>query len=123
MKVIVTDQVINIKLTPLDKVVSLKSSFSIPLVNIKKATAAVPKKARLELRSPGTFVPGVIKAGTYYTKAGREFWYLRRRQHALILELRHAPYSRIVVGTREAQHWANVITKNLHKKVVNATHS
>ena len=28
---------------------------------------------------PVTFIPGVIKAGTYLTNRGKEFWYVTRK--------------------------------------------
>ena len=51
----------------------MKGSFKIPLQNIKNVSAELPKPTWKEIKAPGTFIPGLIKAGTYYTDKGQEF--------------------------------------------------
>ena len=60
----------------------------------------MPEPRLLEVRVPGTFIPGVIKAGTYWTRAGKEFWYVRRGMSDYVtIELADgAPFRRMVFG-------------------------
>jgi hypothetical protein len=56
-----------------------------------------------ELRMPGTYLPGVIKAGSYYRyRDGRwSFWDVCDRRKAVVIELRDEPYARLVVEVEE----------------------
>ena len=59
-----------------DKLWAFKSSLEIPLVHIT-GVRADPKVARgwwRGMRMPGTSVPGVITAGTFYQDGKRVFW-------------------------------------------------
>jgi hypothetical protein len=59
-----------------DKLWALKSSLEIPLAHIA-AVRADPEVARgwyHGIRMPGTDVPGVITAGTFYQDGKRIFW-------------------------------------------------
>jgi len=49
----------------------------------------------------GTYLPEVIKAGTYYTPRGKEFWYVTKKG-CLVLELRDEPYKRIILVSSQA---------------------
>jgi hypothetical protein len=77
--------------------VTLDRQMHIPLDRIDRVTTAEPQSDWAEIRAPGTFVPGVIKAGTYYTKRGKEFWYVTSDKDYLTLELHDEPYRRIVI--------------------------
>jgi hypothetical protein len=77
--------------------VSLDRQISIPLARIDRITTAEPQSDWAEIRAPGTFLPGVIKAGTYYTKRGKEFWYVTSDKDYLTWELHDEPYRRIVI--------------------------
>jgi hypothetical protein len=89
--------------------VRVESSMEIPLAHISAVTIAEPVSNWAELRAPGTFVPGVIKAGTYYTKHGKEFWYVTEDRHYLTLELRDEPYRRIVITLPAHRSWRDRI--------------
>lgn len=62
-----------------------------------------------DTRLPGTLIPKVVKAGTYYTEAGREFWYATRSDNFLVLELEQEFYKKIVLTLDENQAWAERI--------------
>jgi hypothetical protein len=42
-----------------------------------------------EIRAPGTAIPGLIKAGTYYTFRGKEFWMLKKKDFPIRIELKN----------------------------------
>ncbi|MEM9865811.1 MAG: hypothetical protein AAF938_29665 [Myxococcota bacterium] len=52
------------------------------------------------IRAPGTAVPGVIVAGTYYTKGRREFHYRTGRQPSICLTLVGHRFSRVCIDRR-----------------------
>lgn len=87
----------------------LHKLISIPLTHISNVTTDEPQSTWAEIRAPGTFLPGVIKAGTYYTRRGKEFWYVTSERNYLTLELQHEPYQRIILTTDNNENWAEQI--------------
>ncbi|MCC6557143.1 MAG: hypothetical protein IT372_29675 [Polyangiaceae bacterium] len=88
---------------------------SVPLAHITRAEAALPPSSWRDIRAPGTAVPGLIKAGTYYTPRGRELWYVVRSRvkEPLTIELTGERYRRIVISIEDARGWADRINANL----------
>jgi hypothetical protein len=95
--------------------VTLDGQISIPLERIERVTTAEPQSDWAEIRAPGTFLPGVIKAGTYYSKRGKEFWYVTSDKDYLTLELHDEPYRRIVITIPENIAWAERIDRALNE--------
>ncbi|NET58932.1 MAG: hypothetical protein F6K47_23145 [Symploca sp. SIO2E6] len=91
----------------------LSNSFEIPLAHITRVTMDEPPSSWTEIRAPGTFVPGLIKAGTYYTSRGREFWYATKDNDYLVLELQDEPFKKMVFTLSENQLWAERISGEL----------
>lgn len=85
---------------------TLHNPIQIPLDHIVRATTEEPQSNWTDIRAPGTYLPGVMKAGTYYTKQGREFWYVTQDKQYLVLELRDEPYQKIVLSLAQHLDWA-----------------
>ena len=111
MELILDDRILRIQLTTLEKVLSIKRSFEIPLTKIITANTDPPKTSMSDMRAAGTNLPRVIKAGTYYTKRGMEFWYVIRGKGYLTVELKDHTYKRIVLGIDRNEYWAYRINK------------
>ena len=109
MQLSLDDDQLNIKLSILEKLLSVRGSLKIPLDRIDRATTEAPRTTWREIRAPGTFVPGLIKAGTYFTNRGKEFWYVTRLWSHLTIELKKGFYKRIVLSLRDNQQWAHKI--------------
>lgn len=80
-------------------------SFEISLAHILSVTTEEPRHSWTDIRAPGTFFPGMIKAGTYYTTRGREFWYVTQDQNYLVLVLQDEPFKKIVLSIAHNQAW------------------
>ena len=103
-----------IDLSDLEKVLAIKRDFEIPLEHIVEVRTEVPETSWREIRAPGTYLLGVIKAGTYYTPRGKEFWYVTKKG-CLVLELRDEPYKRIILSVDRYKQWAERIKKAISK--------
>jgi hypothetical protein len=91
--------------------VSLSKTFEIPLAHIERVSTEKPTSTWTEIRALGTSIPGVIKAGTYYTGSSKEFWYATRDKDYLVLDLRDELYQKIVLTADQNQSWAESITQ------------
>lgn len=110
MQIKIDNQNFCIELNFWEKLWALKFShpWQIPLSHIARVTTTAPannwKEFNLkEVKLPGTFVPGVIKAGTYYSDRGREFWYVTDDKNYLTLELKDEFYQRVILTVEHNQ--------------------
>lgn len=88
------------------------ADLHIPLSHIKQVSIEEPSSSWADARLPGTYLPGVIKAGTYYTDRGKEFWYATRSGRYLVLELENEFYKKIVLTIDQNQLWATRIQEH-----------
>ncbi|GKS67560.1 hypothetical protein YTPLAS73_11070 [Nitrosarchaeum sp.] len=101
MKVFSDQKYLYIKFTVLEKILGIHGSFRIPLQKISEIHSNIPKQSWKEIRCPGTFLPGMIKAGTYLTDRGKEFWYVTRKNHHIVIELKQGFYNRIILSVNK----------------------
>lgn len=100
MRIINTKNYLEIKLSSWEKLWGLHGDFKIPAKNIVSIEKGEPETGWFDLKFPGTFLPGVIKAGTYLTKRGKEYWYWTKySKFTYIIELKEESYKRLILGT------------------------
>lgn len=82
-----------------DRLWALKSSLEIPLRHVVgiRADPAIAKGWWHGLRMPGTSIPGVITAGTFYQDGKRVFWDVHRPENTVVIELRDERYNELIV--------------------------
>jgi hypothetical protein len=96
---------VTISPTGWSRIWTLRSQIRFPLSSIRSVHRA-PADAGRGLwhgwRLPGTHLPGVLVAGSYYRGGRWEFWDVRvSKGRAIELELEDAPYSRVVVDVAD----------------------
>ncbi len=82
-----------------DKLWAFKSSLEIPLVHIA-GVRADPEAARgwyHGIRMPGTNLPGVITAGTFYQDGKRVFWDVHNPEKTIVIHLHDERYNELLV--------------------------
>jgi hypothetical protein len=87
----------------LDKLWALKSRLAIPLAHIRDVRAD-PEIARgwwHGLRMPGTQLPGVITAGTFYQAGKRVFWDVHNAERTIVVGLRDERYDELVIEVED----------------------
>ena len=95
-----------------DKVLALKGRVDVPLAHVLSVTADPEQTRRWPqgLRLPGTFIPRVVIAGSYW-KPGRaesedvgwSFWDVHDPARAVVIRLDHEHYKQLVVGVDDPQ--------------------
>jgi hypothetical protein len=88
-----------------DKLWAFKSSLEIPLVHIA-GVRTDPEVARgwyHGIRMPGTNVPGVITAGTFYQDGKRVFWDVHDPNKTIVIDLHDERYNELVVEVDDPQ--------------------
>jgi len=82
-----------------DKLWALKSHLTIPLAHIR-GVRADPEIARgwwHGIRAPGTQLPGVITAGTFYEHGKRIFWDVHKPENTIVIDLEDERYDALVI--------------------------
>jgi hypothetical protein len=82
-----------------DKLWAFKSSLEIPLQHVA-AIRADPEVARgwwHGWRMPGTNLPGVITAGTFYQDGKRVFWDVHDPEKTVVIDLHDERYNQFIV--------------------------
>lgn len=101
-----------------DKLWALKSQLEIPLAHIR-AVRADPEPARgwwHGVRLPGTQIPGILTAGSFYQSDGFVFYDVHDPQQTVVVDLDHEHYQRLVVEVENP----NEVIERLRSAIVTA---
>jgi hypothetical protein len=82
-----------------DKLWALKSQLEIPLAHIQDVRAD-PEPARgwwHGLRLPGTQIPGILTAGSFYQDGAFVFYDVHDPERTVVIDLDHEHYKRLVI--------------------------
>jgi len=82
-----------------DQLWALKSQLEIPLAHIR-GVRADPEPARgwwHGIRLPGTQIPGLLTAGSFYQSGGFVFYDVHDPEQTVVIELDHEHYQRLVI--------------------------
>jgi hypothetical protein len=88
-----------------DQLWALKSTLEIPLQHIAGITAD-PSIARgwwHGVRMPGTQIPGIITAGTFYQHGKRVFWDVHNPDNTVVIDLHDERYNQLIVEVADPE--------------------
>jgi len=88
-----------------DKLWAFKSSLEIPLAHINeiRADPAVAHGWWHGFRMPGTNIPGVLTAGTFYQDGKKVFWDVHNPENTVVIELKDERYNELIVEVTDPQ--------------------
>lgn len=87
----------------LHKLWAFKSQIQIPLKHIRsvRQDAEALKCWWHGWRAPGTHIPGLITAGTFYEANKRIFWDVHNTEKAVIIDVVHDEYNQLIVEVED----------------------
>jgi hypothetical protein len=114
VEVSIKDKKLILNIKGVGKVLALKSEFIIPLTSVKGVTAdpgvlEMPKG----LRAPGTAIPGVFYAGTFFSEGDKVFWNVRHADKAIVIELEDEDFARLIIEVENPTQVVELIEKSL----------
>ncbi|HEY8608355.1 MAG TPA: hypothetical protein VIM12_14670 [Noviherbaspirillum sp.] len=99
-----TDRELVVHLTAWESILSLRRSFRVPLAHVRGATEDNGfGGGALGLRIPGTYLPGLIAAGTFIKGSDRQFVYTSRKLQTIVIELAGNDWARLVIGVPDVR--------------------
>ncbi len=97
-RVDVTGGVLVVRPRGLNRVWAMKGQVRVPLAQVSEVRTHVDRRSVPSgWRVPGTYVPGLILAGTYRLKGERSFWLVGRAAEVTVVECRGGRFDRIVL--------------------------
>jgi hypothetical protein len=86
-----------------DKLWALKGSLDVPLANIRSVRydPEIAKGWYHGMRMPGTSLPGVITAGTFYQSGRKVFWDVHHPDKTIVIELEDDRYNELIVEVED----------------------
>ncbi len=101
-KASISDDKLIVEVQGLDKLGALKSRLEIPLEHISGVRTAADERVR-GIRLPGTYIPGVITAGTFFQIGKKVFWDVHDSEHAIAIDLRDERFSTLIIEVAEPE--------------------
>jgi len=101
-----------------DKLWAFKSQLEFPLAHVRSVRHD-PEPARgwwHGFRLPGTNLPGVLTAGTFYQHEGAVFYDVHDPEQTVVFELDHEHYRRLVVEVKDPSGTVALVNTALSKR-------
>ena len=98
-----------------DKLWAFKSQLEFPLAHVR----SVRQDSQPALgwwhgvRFPGTNIPGIVTAGTFYQHEGVVFYDVHDPERAIVFELEHEHYRQLVVEVKDPAATVALVNKAL----------
>src|SRR5690349_19606840 len=99
VEISITPGTLRLEVKGLDKLWAFKGSLEIPLKHIRSVRHD-PQAASgwwHGIRMPGSQLPGVITAGTFYQHGERIFWDVHDPENAIVIDLHDERYNELIV--------------------------
>jgi hypothetical protein len=111
---------LDIQVQGIHKLWAMKSSLRIPLADIRSVRQDAERARTMfpGARIPGTHIPYVYTAGTYYQADFRpDFWTVRNRENAIVIQFSlEAAYDEIIVEVEDPAATVALINAALPKR-------
>ena len=100
----------------LDELWAFKSNLEIPLPHIAgvRADPEIAHGWLHGLRMPGTNIPGVITAGTFYQDGKRIFWDVHNPDNTIVIDLQDEKYQQLIVEVTDPDAAVQMLSAELH---------
>ncbi|MGD0993156.1 MAG: hypothetical protein ABR998_11845 [Gemmatimonadales bacterium] len=118
VRMTISGGVASFEIEGLDKLWSLKSRLEIPLAHIR-GVRMDPEIARgwwHGIKAPGTNVPGVLTAGTFYQHGKRVFWDVHDPERTVIIELADERYDELIIEVADPINTVGVLRESFRHR-------
>jgi hypothetical protein len=95
-----------------EKLMALERTISIPKENIVSVSTERAKPSWLSIKM-GTHVPRWFMAGTFWTRKGKAFYYVRDFTKCVTLNLQDHEYSKVVIEVDDKEAVARELKQSL----------
>jgi hypothetical protein len=95
------------------KLWAFKSQLTIPQENVLDAHQNLESiKGWQGWRAPGTYIPSIITAGTFYKEGNKIFWDVANKDNCIIVELKDEDYKQLIIEVENTAEAIRLLTGN-----------
>jgi hypothetical protein len=115
----IVDGVLILHVEGIDKLWAFKSQLSIHLRHITgvRLDEEIVNEWIRGIRMPGTSVPGVITAGTFYQDGKRVFWDVHHPNRAVVISLAHESYNELIIEVENSEAFVTNLKKSINQVI------
>jgi hypothetical protein len=95
---------------------ALSKGVELPIDHVADVGVAPRKQAFRGWRAPGTYVPGIMIAGTYRSEGDKDLWLVGRAKEVLVIELVDEPYRHLVVQVEDPHAAVEALRAAMHRE-------
>lgn len=95
---------------------ALSRGIECPLDSVLDVGVSAPRELHKGFRSPGTYLPGVMTAGTFRSKDGNALWMVGRHREVLVVELTGERYRYLVMGVEDPRAACEALRAALNRE-------
>jgi len=108
---------VTVRVLGLHKVWAFRTSLTFHLSNVSdvRFDPGITVGLYRGLRMPGTHIPGVVVAGTYYREKRKEFWDVGKIENSIVIDLTSESYDRLVIETVDPLETIALLTEALER--------
>jgi hypothetical protein len=117
VEISLTSDYVHLEVKGLDKLWAFKSQLDIPIEHVRDVRHE-PEAASgwwHGLRLPGTQLPGVITAGTFYHQGKRVFWDVHNPEKSIVIELHDDRFDELIVEVSDPLYAVRQIKAHIRK--------
>lgn len=105
VEVTIEEDIAKFEVKGLHKLWALKGCVWVPVRNIRdmRRDPTAINGFWKGWRFPGTHLPGVIVAGTFYGRGKKCFWDVSRREKTIVVEIEGGPYDKVIVDVDDPE--------------------
>lgn len=105
VQLIVKGDTLRLQVRGLDRLWAMRSRLDIPLAAVRsvRADPTVARGIWKGVSAPGTHIPGLIIAGTFYQDDKRIFWDVHDPERTLVIELAGQRFDQLIVEVRDPE--------------------
>ncbi|MGI8711173.1 MAG: hypothetical protein ACR2LA_09305 [Acidimicrobiales bacterium] len=85
------------------RVWALSTGIDVPVTAIVDVGVSERRGLVKGLRAPGTYLPGVMTAGTFRSRGEKDLWMVGRADSVLVIELHDERYRHVIVQVEEPE--------------------
>ena len=113
----VADGKLHLHVLGMDQLWALKSSLEIPLAHISgvRADPSIARGWYHGIRLPGSNIPGVLTAGTFYQDGKRVFWDVHHPEKTIVIDLHDERYNELIVEVEDPQMAVEQLTSAIRR--------
>jgi len=99
VEITVSEGQLHLEVKGLDKLWAFKGRLELPLAHVRgvHADTSIARGWWKGVRSPGTSIPGVIRAGTFHQDDKRVFWDVHDPDKTIVIDLHDERYDQLIV--------------------------